>query len=178
MDNGTNATTPEIPANRPADAAANPPAPEPIEANLWWVVPGKLAGVRRPAAEELPALQRAGIGAIASLMDDRGNLDLYDRGGWPYLWLPATGGTPPTRAQLSEFCQFLAEQQARDRAVAVHCTSGRRRTGTLLAAYLVQTGLDWEAALARIRAANPAVELREAQVAFLRSLGAEPDANG
>ena len=38
-----------------------------IAENLWWVIPGKLAGVRKPMAEELTELQAAGIGAIVSV---------------------------------------------------------------------------------------------------------------
>ncbi len=37
---------------------------QPIQENLWWVIPGKLAGVRKPTAEELSQLQAAGVGAI------------------------------------------------------------------------------------------------------------------
>ena len=48
-----------------------------ISENLWWVIPGKFAGVRKPIAEELSELQAAGVGAIVSLMDDPSNLDLY-----------------------------------------------------------------------------------------------------
>lgn len=39
---------------------------QPIAENLWWVIPGKLAGVRQPMAEELTELQSAGIGAIVT----------------------------------------------------------------------------------------------------------------
>ena len=28
-----------------------------IAENLWWVIPGKLAGVRKPTVAELPELQ-------------------------------------------------------------------------------------------------------------------------
>ena len=40
------------------------PQPQPIAENLWWVIPGKLAGVRKPTVEELADLQAAGVGAI------------------------------------------------------------------------------------------------------------------
>ena len=43
---------------------------EPIVENLWWVIPGKLAGVRKPTAAELRELQAMGIGAIVSVMHD------------------------------------------------------------------------------------------------------------
>ena len=61
---------------------------QPISENLWWVIPGKLAGVRKPTPDELSELTTAGIGAIVSVLADRSNLDLYDRSGIPHLWLP------------------------------------------------------------------------------------------
>lgn len=66
-----------------------------IEQNLWWVIPNKLAGVRKPTAEELIELLGVGINAIVSVMDDPSNLDFYQQAGIPYLWLPIKGGTPP-----------------------------------------------------------------------------------
>jgi atypical dual specificity phosphatase len=141
-----------------------------ITENLWWVIPGKLGGVRKPTAEELPELQLAGIGAIVSVMDDPSNLDLYQQAGIPYLWLPVKGGTAPTKAQIAELVKFVESQNQLNQGVAVHCTSGRRRTGTFLAAYLIQIGKTHEEALQMIQAANPHVELRDAQIEFLQEL--------
>lgn len=109
---------------------------QPISENLWWVIPGKLAGVRKPTAEELAELQAAGVGAISSVMDDPSNQDLYQQADIPYLWLPTKGGTAPSREQIQELQDFVDQQNHLSNAVAVHCTSGRRRTGTMLAAYL------------------------------------------
>jgi protein tyrosine phosphatase (PTP) superfamily phosphohydrolase (DUF442 family) len=109
--------------------------------NLWWVIPGKLAGMRKPTPEEIPQLQTAGVGAIVSVMDDPSNLDLYREAGLSCLWLPTKGGTAPTREQLQKLQDFVEQQNRLGHAVAVHCTSGRRRTGTMLAAYLIATGL-------------------------------------
>lgn len=138
--------------------------------SLWWVIPGQLAGMRKPSAEELPDLNAAGIGAIVSVMDDPSNLDLYEELGMPWLWLPISGGTPPTREQVQQFQDFVHAQLAQDRAIAVHCSSGRRRTGTLLAAYLIRAGWPSQTAIERVQAVNPAIELREAQIAFLKTL--------
>ncbi|MFQ3679931.1 MAG: dual specificity protein phosphatase family protein [Pseudanabaenaceae cyanobacterium] len=158
-------------ATQPSPATEVPAEPEePIEQNLWWVVPGRLAGVRKPSAAELPVLQQLGIRAIVSLTDDPGNLDLYAAAGIPHLWLPVKGGTAPTREQLEAFGEFVASQEG---GIAVHCSSGRRRTGTFLAAWLVRKGSSAEAAIAAIQTANPAVELREAQIAFLHELAAQ-----
>jgi atypical dual specificity phosphatase len=141
-----------------------------IVENLWWVIPGNLAGVRKPTAEEISELQSVGIGAIVSVMDDPSNLDLYQAASLPYLWLPTKGGTAPSQDHLQDLQSFVEQQNQMGQAVAVHCTSGRRRTGTFLAAYLIQTGLAYEQAMQTILAANSMLDLREAQLSFLRSL--------
>ncbi len=146
---------------------------QPIVENLWWVIPSKLAGVRKPTAEELRELQAVGIGAIISVLDDPSNLDLYEHAGIPYLWLPTKGGTAPSREQIQELTNFVDQYNRQGLAVAVHCTNGIRRTGTMLASYLIHVGSSYDSAIQTIHSANPEVELREAQSAFLRSLAGE-----
>ncbi|MEB3337894.1 MAG: dual specificity protein phosphatase family protein [Leptolyngbyaceae bacterium] len=141
-----------------------------IAQNLWWVIPGKLAGVRKPTADELVDLRAVGVGAIVSVMDDPSNLDLYQQANLPYLWLPTKGGTAPSQEQIQELQSFVDAQNHLGHGVAVHCTGGRKRTGTMLAAYLIQTGLTYDQAIQAIQSANPEVELREAQQIFLQNL--------
>ncbi len=147
---------------------------QPIQENLWWIIPGKLAGVRKPTTEELAQLQAAGVGAIVSVMDDPSNLDSYEQARIPYRWLPTKGGTAPSQEQIQELQQFVDEQNRLGHAVAVHCTSGNRRTGTMLAAYLIQSGSAYGDAMAVIQTANPNAELREAQTSFLQELANQP----
>ncbi|WP_309741169.1 dual specificity protein phosphatase family protein [Chamaesiphon sp. OTE_20_metabat_361] len=147
-----------------------PQSIEPIVKNLWWVIPGKLAGVRKPTIEELKDLQALGIGAIVSVLDDPSNLDMYEQLGIPFRWLPVRGGTPPGRDQIQELARFIDEQQLQGLTVAVHCSNGLRRTGTMLAAYLIHVGSSYDLAMQTINLANPQVELRAAQTEFLRSL--------
>ena len=73
------------------DSRSTPQTVQPIAENLWWVIPKKLAGVRKPEAQEIAELQTAGIGAIVSVMDDPSNLDLYQEIGLPHLWSPTKG---------------------------------------------------------------------------------------
>jgi len=141
-----------------------------IADNLWWVLPTKLAGVRKPAPEEIIELTKSGIGAIVSVMDDPSNLALYEQVGISHLWLPTKGGTAPSREQVQELQAFIDQQNQLGKGVAVHCTSGRRRTGTILAAYLIKSGLSYDSAIQAIHGANPDVELREAQTLFLQAL--------
>jgi atypical dual specificity phosphatase len=143
---------------------------QPIIENLWWVVAGKLAGVRKPTLTELDDLRAAGIGAIVSVMDDPSNLDLYQQMGIPHLWLPTPGGSAPSYEQVQQLQEFIDQQNRVNQGVVVHCTSGRRRTGTMLAAYLIRSGLSYHDAMQMIHAANPNAELREAQTKFLQEL--------
>jgi protein-tyrosine phosphatase len=143
---------------------------QPILENLWWVIPGKLAGVRKPAPEEIAELKAAGIRAIISVMDDPSNLDLYQQAKIHHLWLPITGGTAPNRDQIEQLRYFVAQQKRLGNVVAVHRTSGRRRTGTLLAAYLISEGSSYEDAIQTVLLANSNVDLREAQISFLQVL--------
>lgn len=143
---------------------------QPLKENVWWVLPGKLAGVRKPTAAEISELAAAGVGAIVSVLDDSSNLDLYEQANIPNLWLPTKGGTAPRQEQIQALQAFVDQQSRLGSGVAVHCTNGIRRTGTMLAAYLIQTGLSYDEAMQMIQNANPDVALREAQTTFLQTL--------
>ncbi|MEM8613031.1 MAG: dual specificity protein phosphatase family protein [Cyanobacteria bacterium P01_H01_bin.105] len=141
-----------------------------ISEQLWWVLPNYLAGVRKPTAQELAALKDAGISALVSLLSDNSNLDLYTQNNIPHVWMPIIGGTAPSLTQLEAIATFVETQNQLGNAVAIHCSSGRRRTGTVLAALLIQQGNSYEKALDVVFTANPAIELRDAQITFLKSL--------
>ncbi|NEP90442.1 MAG: protein phosphatase [Okeania sp. SIO2C2] len=141
---------------------------QPIAENLWWVIPDKLAGVRKPLAEELPELQTLGVRSIVSVMDDPSNLELYKQANLPHLWLPTKGGTPPSREQVQQLQDFIDAQNNQGNGVAIHCTSGRRRTGTAIAAYLIVSGFTYSDAMEKILSVNPEIDLREAQSKFLQ----------
>ncbi len=144
----------------------SPPIPE----SLWWVIPNRLAGVRKPTEEDLPGLKELKIGALVSALSDQSNLERYERHNFPHLWLPIDGGTPPRVEQLEKLKTFVDVQNDLGNAVAVHCSNGLRRTGTVLAALMIQQGSDYERAMAVVKTASPAVELREAQRSFLKNL--------
>jgi atypical dual specificity phosphatase len=145
-------------------------ATQPIVENLWWVIPGKLAGVRKPTAAELKELQAVGIGAIVSVVHDRSNLELYDRENIPHLWLPIQIASSPSRAQVAELIDFVERHHRQGVGTAVHCTGGLHRTGTMLAAYLILNGAAAEDAIDKIATANPQAVLELAQTVFLHSL--------
>jgi atypical dual specificity phosphatase len=137
---------------------------------LWWLLPKKLAGMSRPPLEDLPLLDRDGIGGIVSVMDEPSGIQEYQKAGFNALWLPITGGKPPTVEQVKQFVRFAKPLIEENQPVVVHCTSGNRRTGTLLAAYLVAEGETPEKAISLVQEARPTAELREAQKKFLSNL--------
>lgn len=137
---------------------------------VWWLIPDKLAGMSRPPLEDLPQLYQAGMRGIVSVMDEPSGIEEYRDAGFQALWLPITGGKPPTVEQVKEFVEFAEPLIDNNQPVVVHCTSGNRRTGTLLAAYLVAKGEQPEKAIALVRQARPTAELRDAQRKFLFKL--------
>lgn len=143
---------------------------QPIEKNLWWIIPGKLAGVRQPSAEELPVLQATGVGAIVSVFHEPSNLELYQQSNIPFTWLPIAIDSVPTQSQLQEFVNFVNEQNQLGHSVAVHCSTGKHRTGTMLAAYVIKAGSSYPEAINALLDANPEIELPDSQSTFLQKL--------
>jgi atypical dual specificity phosphatase len=145
-------------------------ATQPIEENLWWVIPGKLAGVRQPSAAELSALQAAGVDAVVSVFHEPSNLDLYQQAEIPSVWIPIAIDSIPNDSQLQEFLDFVKQQNELGRAVAVHCSTGKHRTGTMLAAYLIKNGASYSDAMDTLLRANSKIELPSSQSSFLQGL--------
>ena len=139
---------------------------------LWWVIPEKLAGMPRPPLEDLPQLYQTGIRGIISVMDEPSGIKEYQEAGFSALWLPITGGKAPTVEQVQDFVRFTDSLLGKNQSVVVHCTSGNRRTGTLLAAYLIAKGNFPETAIELIQKVRPTAELRDAQIKFLLELPA------
>ncbi|MEM7796056.1 MAG: dual specificity protein phosphatase family protein [Cyanobacteria bacterium P01_C01_bin.118] len=138
--------------------------------NPWWVIPKHLAGSCKPAAADLVIFRKKGISAIVSLLSDDSNLDLYQQNSIPHIWVPVLGGNAPNLGQLNQIQTFVNTQNQLGNAVVIHCSSGRRRTGTVLTALLVQQGQSYESALNIVLTINPNIELREPQINFLKSL--------
>lgn len=154
--------------------------------DLWWAVPGVLAGMPMPRIhperrenfggslnayhDALPLLAEAGIGAVVSLLNIPSDERVYQRAGFAYHLLPIPDGAAPSVDQFLDFLNFMREQRAANRVVAVHCAAGLGRTGTMLAAYLIAKGTPVDEAVAQIRKARPGAIETPAQMRFLRDL--------
>ena len=134
--------------------------------HVFWLIPGRLAG--RPGPNRKPwnvsALRGMGIDAVLSLNDGEGcdpaafaALDL------DYLCVPLPPNEPPLagdeevcRASLPAAYDFVRAHHADHRAVLVHCSAGKDRTGLFMSYFLIREhGLDVDTAIARVRAVRP-----------------------
>ena len=152
---------------------------------LWWVIPGVLAGMPMPFidperrmagfgeleahVDDLQQLHRAGVRAVVSLLNLPQDAPVYESAGFAFFCLPLPDGQPRTMEQADEFIHFVKEQLAAQRPVAIHCHAGLGRTGTMLAAYLISQGDTVDAAIHRVREAEPAAIETALQIRFLEA---------
>lgn len=151
--------------------------------DLWWVIPGELAGMPMPYLhaerrargggaidafpDDLVELRNCGIGAVINLLNLPGDALIYRDAGFDFLLVPLSDGAAPTPEQATEAVHFIDKHLADHRAVAVHCAAGLGRTGTVLAAYLVARGASASHAISRVRAVEPAAIETNRQLQFL-----------
>ncbi len=110
--------------------------------------------------DDLLWLKQQGIGAILTLTETPLPAEVLARHDLTVLHLPVPDLAPPTTGQLVRALEFIDEQHANGRAVAVHCLMGQGRTGTVLAAYLIRNGASPAEALRAVRAVcSGAVEM-------------------
>jgi atypical dual specificity phosphatase len=156
--------------------------------DLWWVEPGKLAGMPMPLIatarranpiaplhaydDDLLLLHEVGIRAVIGMLNIPGDSVIYRSAGFEHHLMPVPDGGVPTFEQFQAFVRFVDEQIRAGNPTAVHCAAGLGRTGTVLAGYLIAKGDPFETAVIRIRTARPGAIETSVQVRFLQSLAA------
>jgi len=138
-----------------------------------WLLPGRLGGCARPDSRAaLRSLAAARCRLLISLTAEwtPDVLALKARG-IASLRVPIIDFTPPTNAEAETVIRAI---RATPGAVILHCAGGKGRTGTLLTAYLVSTGLPAEAAIKQARSRYPHWIETAGQIAFLKQFSWPP----
>ena len=139
-----------------------------------WIQRGKLAATPRPGLFgelefDLKALAKVQIDSLISLEEEPSvpeqpaqELGISIR----HMAIPDMQA-PPSMQNTLELLQEMEAQINAGRRLAVHCRAGLGRTGTILAAYLVFTGMKPIEALRKVRCADPRMVQSEEQEQFI-----------
>jgi atypical dual specificity phosphatase len=124
--------------------------------NFSWINKPFLAAMAQPEdAAELVWLREQGIELIVSLSEEPLRRDWINEAGLMRIHVPVVDMTAPSQEQLDQCLSAIKRANERNMGVVVHCSAGLGRTGTLLACYFVQQGMNAKNAVARVRRMRP-----------------------
>jgi len=134
---------------------------------VTWLDGGEVAACSYPRSDShWQELVKANVRVVVNLHEEAHAHERLERYAIRDVHLPVRDFTPPTQDQLSDGVDAIQTALSEGQRVAVHCGAGLGRTGTLIACYLVSSGLSADEAIARIRALRPgSVETPEQEAA-------------
>jgi atypical dual specificity phosphatase len=141
--------------------------------DITWYDGGRVGASRHPRRRDLREAHRRGVRRLVNLSKREGtHAALLTELGLEEVRIPVQDLRPPTPEQLEAGVAAIREAIARGDRVLVHCDAGLGRTGTLIACYLVTTGLDAPSAIAAVRAKRPGSVETYAQEAAVEAFAA------
>lgn len=109
------------------------------------------------------AMQDEGITAVLNMRESHHDDQAKGVAGEAHLHLPTRDNTPPSLDDLQRAADFIEEHVEQGGKVYVHCGLGVGRAPTAAAAYLIQSGMGVDEALAKIKHVRPFVHLTPGQ---------------
>ena len=150
-----------------------------------WVLNKQLAGCRRPGLlgdeeQEVRALAALGIRTLIGLEEEKTvSTSLASKYGIRYLHFPIPDMDAPLIDEMELIMGHISSAVLAGEAVAIHCRAGLGRTGTVLAAALIEIeGIDAITAVERIRLREPLFVQSATQIDFLHHWAGLATENG
>jgi atypical dual specificity phosphatase len=113
--------------------------------NFYWVIKGKLAGSGLPTSlsEVRWSFKEKGIRSIVTIKEKPLSSDWFRNDiKIDYFHISTEDYGAPSVEELDYVVNYIITQIDNGKPVMVHCSGGKGRTGTILAAYLVKKELD------------------------------------
>ena len=134
----------------------------------------QVAGMPRPGswaaeASDLQYIAEQEIALLVTLTEEPMSDAALAEAGLVGLHLPIEDFHAPTLEQQEAFVRAVRERERLGDKVGVHCLAGLGRTGTMLATWLVWSGMEAEAAITEVRMVRPgSIETLEQEDAVRR----------
>jgi atypical dual specificity phosphatase len=121
-----------------------------------WVDKPNLAALAMPeSATDLSWLRKHGVDVLVSLTEEPVPRAWVNEAGMMVVNVPVPDMEAPTPRQIEHVMHVIEKANTSSMGVAVHCGAGLGRTGTFLAAYFVNQGLNARDAVGKVRELRP-----------------------
>jgi atypical dual specificity phosphatase len=126
--------------------------------NFKWLLENKVAGSGFINSKtELDYLIEQGVSAILTLTTSSLSDEVISNDSVTYKHIPIVDHSLPSINNLVDSVTFINECISNNKPVVVHCRAGIGRTGTVLGALLITSGMTVESSVKEVRKKRPGV---------------------
>jgi atypical dual specificity phosphatase len=125
--------------------------------NFGWVIESSLAGSGLPSsAAQVRWLKEHGVNSILTLTEHPLPKEFFDGTEVTSAHIQMLDHAPPSQESLAKAVRHLRSEIEKGNVVVVHCLAGQGRTGSVLAAYMIEhQGKDVDEVITQLRKSRP-----------------------